>query len=785
MFLPRNLLAVELQRRNVWKTFLKYEDHLIKIINNELRNAFLQKCKRADIIPKFLKFRIPTNGCFDDKTVHEFQRKLLHKEIIRAKMDLDNLKEHLNSKRELVKQEIPHKCLPSVILHSRISQNQHRVDGQNKHNKKLHNLSQEQGRPLFNVKNTVRLFDLPVTPPAYVIETLSLGPRTPILNPFDPKEVLATLDGFLYDCKQHKVSDEMMTDINIKTINYIKKCDKLKPSRNMMMTNKYLRENKLLAIPFDKGVGICLMTKDTYEEKMRQITDLPQFQKYEKPRKNAKNPVLKEEERIISILKNLRATGKINEDLYQKLSPVGSQPPRLYGLAKVHKKNTPMRPVLSMPGSAYYKIAKEVTQWLSNVKECQIQCSTKLICDSLKDVQLEDNEKLVSFDVSSLYTNVPVEEAINTCADLLFNSSARLPVDKDTFITLAKLASCNVVMSTSDGYFTQVDGLAMGSPCAPLLANGWLSQFDSDIKGNAKLYFRYMDDIIRDISSNKLQEKLQEINSYHESLKFTQEEESDGILPFLDMSIRHNEDGTLSSTWYYKPSDTGLIMNFHALAPMRYKRAVVCGFVHRIYRSCTSWELVHESLERAKVILTNNQYPPRFFEKIIHDTLTRIVGDIRAEKEKPKEFLLFLQYRGKNSETYARDLRKIGAPCRVIFSLRKLKTVTPSLKPPVEKTLKSGVVYKIECPRCSACYVGATARHLTTRFKEHIQKNEAVSKHLSLCGSVVSEKDLNILSSTLRGPFHLFTLEALWIREIKPQLNVKDEYRKRELVIKF
>ena len=81
--------------------------------------------------------------------------------------------------------------------------------------------------------------------------------------------------------------------------------------------------------------------------------------------------------------------------------------------------------------------------------------------------------------------------------------------------------------------------------------------------------------------------------------------------------------------------------------------------------------------------------------------------------------------------------------------------------------------------------VGATARHLTTRFEEHIQKKEAVSKHLSLCGSVVSDEDLDILSSTLRGPFHLFTLEALWIREIKPQLNVKDEYRKRELVIKF
>ena len=43
-------------------------------------------------------------------------------------------------------------------------------------------------------------------------------------------------------------------------------------------------------------------------------------------------------------------------------------------------------------------------------------------------------------------------------------------------------------MSTHDGYYKQVDGLAMGSPPAPHLNNGWMSQFDSTIKGAAVLY---------------------------------------------------------------------------------------------------------------------------------------------------------------------------------------------------------------------------------------------------------------------------------------------------------
>ena len=118
----------------------------------------------------------------------------------------------------------------------------------------------------------------------------------------------------------------------------------------------------------------------------------------------------------------------------------------------------------------------------------------------------------------------------------------------------------------------------------------------------------------------------------------------------------------------------------------------------------------------------------------------------------------------------------------------KLKTVTPSLKPPIERNLKSGVIYKIQCPRCTACYVGATTRHVITRFKEQIgTKEKSVYKHLMACDarSDVSEKDLDIVCSTLRGEVHLLTLEALWIRDMKPSINVKDEYKSRELVIKF
>ena len=144
-----------------------------------------------------------------------------------------------------------------------------------------------------------------------------------------------------------------------------------------------------------------------------------------------------------------------------------------------------------------------------------------------------------------------------------------------------------------------------------------------------------------------------------------------------------------------------------------------------------------------------------------------------------------IQYRGKSSEDYARSLHKINAPCTIIMTLRKLKTVLPSLKPPVEKLMKSGVVYNLSCPRCSARYVGQTDRHMTTRLYEHIHKAGPLKTHLQKCGTTLTGDNVEILHSTSRGESYLLTLEALYIRELKPDLNTKDEYRRRELVIKL
>ena len=146
--------------------------------------------------------------------------------------------------------------------------------------------------------------------------------------------------------------------------------------------------------------------------------------------------------------------------------------------------------------------------------------------------------------------------------------------------------------------------------------------------------------------------------------------------------------------------------------------------------------------------------------------------------------ILFLQYRGKLTEKFEHALKRIEAPCKVIMTLRKLKTVLPSLKAPVEKSLKSGVVYEICCSRCNSRYVGQSSRHLTTRIKEHSRVSAPVGSHFLQCGVKLTLDDVKILatSQTLK---HLMILEAIFINDTKPVLNTKDEYKSHTLVIKF
>ena len=154
-----------------------------------------------------------------------------------------------------------------------------------------------------------------------------------------------------------------------------------------------------------------------------------------------------------------------------------------------------------------------------------------------------------------------------------------------------------------------------------------------------------------------------------------------------------------------------------------------------------------------------------------------------AEKDK---FMFFIQYRGKATEKLAYSFKRLNAPCKVIMTTRKAKTVMPSLKPTVPRMLSSGVVYQIQCPACACSYIGQTVRHLQTRVREHLGRSGTIRRHTDNCDKSIqiTEEHVSILAKS-NSASKLLTLEALFINQMNPKLNTKDEYRSRTLTLKF
>ena len=104
MFLWYRLLAKELQGKDCWKQYLDYEWSLIKRERNKCRIDFFKKCIQTDIIPAFLKFRVPDNGCFQPAVVRNFQRRILKRELNKANATLYEHERKVNDTREILRQ---------------------------------------------------------------------------------------------------------------------------------------------------------------------------------------------------------------------------------------------------------------------------------------------------------------------------------------------------------------------------------------------------------------------------------------------------------------------------------------------------------------------------------------------------------------------------------------------------------------------------------------------------------------------------------------------------------
>ena len=94
--------------------------------------------------------------------------------------------------------------------------------------------------------------------------------------------------------------------------------------------------------------------------------------------------------------------------------PTGASSPKLYGLPKIHKKNIPMRPIVSSQGSVTYGVAKELARILKPLTGNTIHRvnNSKEFAEDIQKIKLEEGECIISYDVSALFTSIPLKSAL-------------------------------------------------------------------------------------------------------------------------------------------------------------------------------------------------------------------------------------------------------------------------------------------------------------------------------------------------------------------------------------
>ena len=168
---------------------------------------------------------------------------------------------------------------------------------------------------------------------------------------------------------------------------------------------------------------------------------------------------------------------------YKSMYPTSCVPPKFYGLPKIHKLDRPLRSTVSSCGAVTYSVAKELTKILKPLvgKSPHHINSTNDFVEQVKHIKLAPGECLSCYDVSALFTSVPVDPALKVIKDLLEKDptlNERTVLHVEDFTLLLEFCLKNTYFSFQGQFYEQVEGVAMGSPVNPIVANLYMEYFE-------------------------------------------------------------------------------------------------------------------------------------------------------------------------------------------------------------------------------------------------------------------------------------------------------------------
>ena len=615
--------------------------------------------------------------------------------------------------------------------------------------------------------------------------------------------------------------------------NAIERFNHSKPTPNIrksvLQALKGLANNKDLVINKpDKGNGVVIMDRTDYVSKVMDILGDPQKFR-ENPNVDLYKPTLSLETEVRFLLKELLKKGVIDIKQYRAAYPTGSRPCLLYGLPKVHKTGTPIRPILSAAGSAVHGLAQLMVPILAPITTNEHTVSNSLVfAEEMANLD-KSGLTFASYDVASLFTNIPLEETVDIIAKANFDQKLSRDLDPHIIKKIIRTTTQNCFFRFDGKIFSQTDGVAMGSPLGPTLANIFMSDFESKHLGNCPeecrpvLYRRYVDDIL---VAFKRPEDIgafwEYYNNLHPNIKFSIEEENGGIINFLDITIK-KEGGTST---FRKNTFTGLLTKYNSFLHQQYKTGLISCLLYRSWKLCSSMAMFEEEISFLKTLFLQNRFPLDLFleetskfkskhcatpeatqptdlvtldttgtsspsTSVVHDPDDPVVPAVPfAEQEEKNPMTIALPYLGDASLRLRNGIKKSlrrhlpDSKFRFVFRSGTPLSAMFKFKDQLAADLCSKLVYHYTCSTCHVDYIGCTNRHLRTRVSEHMgisartgaargthpSDATAVKQHATDSGHPISEEDFKVIYNPSQ-PNLLYISETILIQRNKPSLN--------------
>jgi len=431
----------------------------------------------------------------------------------------------------------------------------------------------------------------------------------------------------------------------------------------------------------------------------------------------------------------------LTEETRRKMCLAGSRPPRVYGLPKIHKEGIPLRPTVSNIGTPTYQLSKHLSGLLNQLagkSTHHIKNSFHFI-EILKTLKIKPGDLMVSFDVVSLFTKVPVEESL-TLLSQHFNNE---------ILALYKHVQTSTYFCIDGQFYEQIDGVAMGSPFSPVIANFYMEDFEMKAKEKAThkpaCWYGYVDDtfVIWPHGQEKLMDFLNHLNGIHNNIQFTMEIEEESHLPFLDIDIYRKMEGSLGHKVYRKPTHTNLCLHQKSHHHPANKHSVLSSLVHRAKALCDQESLAPELTFHTNVFKQNGYSHQQIQRAIKPATRTNKTED----KPTSTAYLPYTQTTyGRLSRMLTKyNIKSNGVPPKKVSSYMPPTKDAPGLKTPG--------IYKIPC-ECGKVYIGQSGRSIQLRIKElerHIRlaqpDKSAVTEHSFNHDRIIRLQDTKLLSS--------------------------------------